>query len=240
DEVQGKLGSRKRETKERRTENIFRGLLKCADCGGTMRIACPPNKSPYFVCVNSKIRRGGEERCTTHNIKLDDLSASVLKDIRSILFECRKDEKAFRERIIAQLNENIPDSEGVKAEIDNLEKMILKEKTKYKRLYNDYYDGIIKSAEMFEEMSTECNQRIEMFSAKKAALEAELEKNKVCRNDVESFIKLLDKFSEIDELTPEVLNTLVNVIEVGEKVHETPNDVIQNVSVNYKFISQYC
>lgn len=240
DEVQDRLGHRKRETKEKRTENIFRGLLKCADCGGTMRIACPPNKSPYFVCVNSKIRKGGVERCTTHNIKLEDLSASVLKDIKSILFDCRKDEKTFREKIMAQLNDNMPDADGIKVEIESLEKMILKEKTKYKRLYNDYYDGIIKSSEMFEEMSAECNQRIEVFTAKKSALAAELEKNRVCCDDVGSFIKLLDRFSDIDELTPEILNTLVSVIEVGEKIHESPTEIIQNVSVNYKFINQYC
>lgn len=239
DEVQSKLSSRKRETK-RKTENIFRGLLKCADCGGTMRIACPPNKSPYFVCVNSKVRKGGVGRCTTHNIKMDDLCESVLRDIRAILGDCKKDEKAFRKKLMAQLNESIPDTEGIKVEIENLEKMILKEKTKYKRLYNDYYDGVIKNSEMFEEMSSECNQRIEMFSVKKSSLTAELEKNRVCSDDVGSFVELLERFSDIEELTPEILNTLVSVIEVGEKIHESPNETIQNVIVNYKFINQYC
>ena len=37
------------------------------------------------------------------------------------------------------------------------------EKIKYKRIYNNYYDGIIKNAEMFEEMSAECNNKIEIF-----------------------------------------------------------------------------
>ncbi len=154
DEVQSKLSSRKRKTKERRTEYIFRGLLKCADCGGTMRIACPTNKSPYFVCTNSKGHNGGVGRCTTHNI----IRTSVLNDIRSILGECRKDEKEFQEKIISQLNENIPDVDGIRAEIDNLDKMILKEKTKYKRLYNDFYEGIIKNSEMFELIEEICRQ----------------------------------------------------------------------------------
>ena len=79
-----------------------------------------------------------------------------------------------------------------------------------------------------------------MFSEKKSTLAAELEKNRVCCDDVGNFVKLLDKFSDITELTPEILNTLVNVIEVGEKVHESPTEITQNVSVNYKFISQYC
>lgn len=147
DEVQSKLSSRKREIKGNRSENIFRGLLKCADCGATMRIACPPNKSPYFVCTNSKILKGGVKRCTTHNIKLDDLCTSVLTDIRKIFADCKTDEKAFRKKVLANLNENIPDSEGIKAEIESLEKQIIKEKNKYKKIYNDYYDGIIKNAE---------------------------------------------------------------------------------------------
>lgn len=79
-----------------------------------------------------------------------------------------------------------------------------------------------------------------MFSSKKSALVAKLEKNRVCCDDVAKFIKLLDRFSKINELTPEVLNTLVSVIEVGEKIHESPTETIQNVRVNYKFINQYC
>ena len=78
-----------------------------------------------------------------------------------------------------------------------------------------------------------------MFSEKKSRLESELEKNRLCSDDVENFIKRLDRFSDIDELTPEVLNTLVSVIEVGEKVQKSPTETIQNVSVNYKFINQY-
>ena len=52
-------------------------------------------------------------------------------------------------------------------------------------------------------------------------------------------MKLIDRFSDIDELTPEILNTLISVIEVGEKVHDSPTNTIQSVSVNYKFIRQY-
>ena len=116
DDVQAKLGSRKREVKEKRTENIFRDLLKCADCGATMQIACPKNKSPYFVCVNSKVRKGGEDRCSTHNIRLDTLYNAVLKDVQDVLWECKSNKKAFSEKVLARLNEDMPDSEGAAAE----------------------------------------------------------------------------------------------------------------------------
>ncbi len=112
----------------------------------------------------------------------------------------------------------MPDSEGIKAEIESLKKQILKEKTKYKKIYNDYYDGIIKNTEMFEEMSAGCNDRIKVFSEKKSKLTAELNKNKVCCDNVGSFMKLLGIFFEIEELTHEILNTLISVIEVGEMV----------------------
>lgn len=240
DDAQFKMESRKRLISEKKTENIFRGLLKCADCGGTMRIACPKNKSPYFVCTNSKAKKGGEKRCTTHNIRLDDLYASVLQDVRAILADCRTDEKAFQKKVLAYMETNAQDPEGLKADVDSLEKMILKEKAKYKRIYNDYYDGIIKSAEMFEEMSADCNDRIKVFSERKAKLTAELSQQEVCHDDVRNFVKLLRRFSDIEELTPEILNTLISVIEVGEKVHTSPTETIQSVSVNYKFINHYC
>lgn len=168
------------------------------------------------------------------------MCTSVLTDIRKIFADCKTDEKAFRKKVLANLNENIPDSEGIKAEIESLEKQIIKEKNKYKKIYNDYYDGIIKNAEMFEEMSGECNDRIEAFTDRKSKLTAELNKNRVCCEDVVSFMNLLGRFSEIEELTPEILNTLISVIEVGEKVQNSPTETIQNVSVSYKFINQYC
>lgn len=239
DEVQKKLSSRKRDIKGNRAENIFRGLLVCADCGGTMRIACPPNKSPYFVCTNSKKQKGGLKKCTTHNIKLDDLVTEVLKDIRLLLCDCKRDEKAFRAKVLHCISENMPDADGAKAEIESLEKQIAREKAKYKKIYNDYYDGIIKSTEMFEEMSAECNDRIIMFTERKDSLSAELNKARSSYDDAEQFIKLMGRFSSVDELTPEILNTLISVIEVGEKEHITPKQTVQNVSVNYKFINQY-
>lgn len=89
-------------------------------------------------------------------------------------------------------------------------------------------------------MSGECNDRIEAFTDRKSKLTAELNKNRVCCEDVVSFMNLLGRFSEIEELTPEILNTLISVIEVGEKVQNSPTETIQNVSVSYKFINQYC
>lgn len=239
-DVQAKLGERKCEVKNKRTENIFRGLLKCADCGGTMRISCPQNKTPFFVCANSKRQAGGVDRCTSHNIKIDDLYDAVLQDIRMILSDCRTDEKRFREKVYAEMNNSAKDPVGIKAEIESLEKQIQKEKEKYKRIYNDFYEGIIKSEIMFEEMSEDCNDKIRIFSEKKSRLTEEMNQNRSCRDDVEKFLRLIKKFSDIHELTPEILNTLISVIEVGEKTHQESNVTTQNVSISYKFINKYC
>ncbi len=240
DDVHARLGERKRKCKSNKNENIFRGLLKCADCGGTMRVAFPKNKSPYFVCANSQKQKGGVKCCTTHNMRLDELYNAVLRDVKKIFIDCTKDEKSFREKVIAHINDSIPDTDGIKAEIENLEKQVQKEKKKFKRLYDDYFDGIIKNAEIFEEMSAECSKKIDAYSTQKDKLESELKRSRECYDDVEKFIKLIKRFSDITELDPEILNTLISKIEVGEKEYVSPDEIIQNVSIHYKFIKSYC
>ena len=64
-------------------------------------------------------------------------------------------------------------------------------------------------------MSSECNDRIERFSEKKAKLSEELSKSEIKADDVGKFIALIKRFSNVEELTPEILNTLVSAIEVG-------------------------
>ena len=56
--------------------------------------------------------------------------------------------------------EKLPDVNHLQFELNELDRKIERESRKYKQLYDDYYDGVIKNAMLFEQMSTECNNRI--------------------------------------------------------------------------------
>lgn len=238
DAAHQRLDGRRRERKTECVDNMYRSILVCADCGGTMWITSPPNKSTFFVCGNSRGRKASVERCTTHNIRLDDLNEAVLAEINSLLCDCCTDSEIFRKKVMHKVVEKLPDVDQLQFELGELDKKIERESQKYKRLYDDYYDGVIKNAMLFEQMSTECNNRIENYTAQKKKLQVELKSTTEHFDSVDKFIGLIQRFKKVESLNKEILNTLVDKIEVGERVNTAAKEYVQNVRIKYKFIGR--
>ena len=71
--VQEQIKSRRRQTKEKATP-IFAGLVKCADCGWSMRFATnKANKTPYSYYACSYYGQFGKGTCSMHYIRYDVL-----------------------------------------------------------------------------------------------------------------------------------------------------------------------
>ena len=240
DEVQRKLEVRRRDRKPQYIENIFKSVIKCADCGSPMYIISPKsgNRSTYFVCGRSQNRKGDPNRCSTHNIKYDDLCSAVLTDINSVIAYCRDDSEKFSDAVISIIKANQPEIGSVKAQIASLKRKLSDEKAKFKNLYNDYYKGIIKNAELFEEMTSECNDCIEVYSAQLEKLERDAESNESQLCDAEKFIDLVKRFTTTEALSLELLNTLIDHIDVNEKEQTDEGGKIQNIHIHYKFVGE--
>lgn len=56
--------------------------------------------------------------------------------------------------------------------------------------------------------------------------------------DAGKFVDLVGKFSKAETLSQELLNTLIDRIEVGEKEQTESGRVIQNISIHYKFVGE--
>ena len=238
DAAHERLDGRRRERKPENIDNMYRSILVCADCGSTMWISSPPNKSTFYVCANSKVKKAGVDKCTTHNIPIDELNAAVVSDINSMLVDYQMNSDTFRENLMCKIATNLPDVGQIKFELSEIEKQLERETKKYSRLYDDYYDGVIKNVMLFERMSIECNNRIESYTARKEKLEAELKATTAHFTGVDKFLGLMSSFTKIETLSKEILNTLIEKIEVCERESITPDDIVQNVRIKYKFIGQ--
>ena len=87
-------------------------------------------------------------------------------------------------------------------------------------------------------MTSECNDCIEAYSAKLEKLRNELESSKSHICNAGKFVELVKKFSNTDKLSRELLNTLVDRIEVCEKVRTESSGVVQNINIYYKFVGE--
>lgn len=73
---------------------------------------------------------------------------------------------------------------------------------------------------------------------RKEKLQADLKSTTEHFDSVDKFIGLIQRFKKVDSLNKEILNTLVDKIEVGERVNTAAKEYVQNVRIKYKFIGR--
>lgn len=221
------------------------GLMYCADCGGKMRLGWNNTRHKRtdprtyhrenYNCGNYS--RFGKFYCTSHYIKLKDINALVLMDIRSKAQLVIEDEKQAREDFLKR-----------KERLSSAEKATDKKKlqTAQNRLIeldrlivSVYEDKVLKKVP--EEI---CVNLLNKYQTEKTALQAEvltLEK-KVAdtareENDVDEFIRRLKRYTDVSELTREMCLELIEYITIdkcqGRFVKEP-----REVHIYYKLIDE--
>lgn len=221
------------------------GLMYCADCGGKMRLAWNNTRHKRtdprtyhrenYNCGNYS--RFGKFYCTSHYIKLKDINALVLMDIRSKAQLVIADEKQAREDFLKR-KERLSSAEKAsdKKRLQTAQSRL----TEIDRLIVSVYeDKVLKKVP--EEI---CVNLLGKYQTEKTALQAEvltLEKkvadNAREENDVDEFIRRLKRYTDVSELTREMCLELIEYITIdkcpGRFVKEP-----REVHIYYKLIDE--
>ena len=223
-------------------ENIFRGLLKCPDCGQTLLIHTD-NRNPdrdlldktYYQCTT--YRKKGANFCTAHRISAGDIESAIKADIDRHAIKAMKDKEKFINNVLLSMNESSAEhSEKVKAEIDKLKKRNAELDQMYIRLYEDYSSGKL-SEKKFTMMSAHYEQEQDANEEKLSELERQHKAKSAAVTNAEQFTESLAQCAGMKKLTATVLNTLIEKIEVHNPV--MVNGVKeQKLTVYYKFVGQ--
>lgn len=223
-------------------ENIFRGLLKCPDCGQTLLIHTD-NRNPdrdlldktYYQCTT--YRKKGANFCTAHRISAGDIENAIKADIDRHAVKAMKDKEKFINNVLLSMNESSAErSEKIKAEIEKLKKRNTELDQMYIRLYEDYSGGKL-SEKKFTMMSAHYEQEQDANEEKLSELERQRKAKSVAVTNAEQFTESLAQCAGMKKLTATVLNTLIEKIEVHNPV--MVNGVKeQKLTVYYKFVGQ--
>ncbi len=240
DTVQQLMTSRRREQNAGGFENIFSGVIKCADCGYAMRAASANRrKRPDIIdCVQytcNNYGRYGNVMCTAHSIEARDLFNAVLADINRFADMAVNDEKAVR-AIEKRLTET--DQSRARA-LEKEQRKLNKRLAELDRLFSSLYEDKVM------ERITERN--FEMMSGKyqKEQLEIEARLREVTEtlNDsyeksqgVRDFLSLIRNYQGLKELDATIINALIDKILVSEREKLTDGTVRQEIKIYYKFI----
>ena len=221
--------------------NIFSGLLRCADCGFTLRSHIQRQKkkdgstSVYYGYICNNYARSGKMACTTHMIRESVISQLILEEIRSHGAIATFDEQRVIKTIMS----------GKDQESISLEKMHRQQLKVYdsrlteldriiRMLYEDRVAGIVTDI-MFKEMMSSYEKERSEKSKAVQELGAKIEQCSKAVCNADAWVSAIRKYSELEELTREVLLELIDSIEVFEP-EKVGKQRICRIQINYRFV----
>ena len=229
---------RVRQNKRRLTkmeeQNKYSGLVVCADCGTTMVLHRAHTMSAaynHFTCRTYK--KKGAEVCTAHYIRECVLDDVVLEYLRRVTSAAREHTREFAEYIGGR------QSTEIQREIRRLEReltAIRKRSTDldaiFKRLYEDSVLGNIMT-EQFHSLSGSYTEEQGQLKQAIPEHEAAIQRLRDTVSNTDSFIAKAKRYTDITELTPELLRLFIQKIVVYEKAVKWSKYAEQTVEIHY-------
>ncbi|MCQ2485789.1 MAG: recombinase family protein [Clostridia bacterium] len=231
-----KRAKRRAPKPENAQKSIFSGLMRCADCGHTLRYHTNPQNKEihYFSCGNYiKDTRGN---CPTrHYIREDSVAQIVSFELRKLANYLQTNEEKLVEILEQKTNKDtLKQRKQLEDELQTSVARQQKVSQLYSKLYEDNTDGKV-SDEWFSEMSRKFeNERTEL-KTKIAAIRTKLSTMENAQQGKNKFIASIRKFMSMQYLTAPLLQELIDHIDVYETEGKGKNRT-QRVVVYYRFV----
>ncbi len=221
-------------------DNIFRGIIKCADCGSAMLAKVEQKRKrnnvldkTFYCCT--KYRKFGKEGCSSHTIEARTVHEVVLADIQKHAGQALTDRKAMVTEIAERLNLQMSaDREQQKKELRQCKQRVSEIENLYAKLYEDLTRELI-TEKRFQMLSARFDSEQEELTAKIKELEKSAIADKEQLSSIEQFAEQISGYAGITELNFKIINQLIEKILVSEPV-EVDGQKIQRLTIHYKFI----
>ncbi len=236
-EIIQEIRKHKRRPAKMEEQNIFSGLIYCMDCGGTLvlhRAHTMDAVKNNFMC--SVYKKKSKDACTAHYIREQELNAILLDDIRRVTHFARQNELRFAEHIRKKQGKEAQQEITVlQKKIDTMQKRQTELTKLFKQLYEDSVLGRIPD-EQYRILSQEYTSEQKDIQEQLPAMEAQFQELKDSSSNIARFIENTKRYSEIPELTSEILHIFIKRVEVGERAEKYSRTAPQEVRIYYRDI----
>lgn len=219
-------------------ENLFAGLVFCGTCG-RKHYFCPQEKNglnhDHYKCSGYRKPIDGCEN--PHYIQKSALIEIVSDKLRQTIQECQLDQEAFLKKLEqqsqAQFNKDnkrqqlqLHKDEHRSKEIDSI----------IQKLYEDNLLGKI-SDERFVKLSQSYEEEQKQLQTSISDLTEKIAKQQEDSLNISRFMTRILKYTELPELTVEIVNELIDKIVIHKPTGTKRNRIIQ-IDIYYNFIGR--
>lgn len=233
--VQELRKNKRRPTRTGKT-NMFSGIVRCADCGEKLYYCTSRNfeaRQDHFICSTSRLK--GKEVCPTHFIRAVVLEQGVLAHIRLVISCVANHEERFRTALGAkQKAEAKRELAAKRRQLTQAERRIEELDRLFKRIYEDNANGKL-SDSRFQMLSDNYEQEQEELREKLLQLNEEINQQEEQAENIDRFIGKVQKYLDLDELTPAVLNDMVKAVYVHTP-DKSSGRRVQKVDISYDLV----
>lgn len=224
--------------------NMFSGLLYCADCGGLLTIQRYKKNHDYDHFYCSTYRKKKKGLCTPHRIRVNDLKEVILQDLRKTCEYVAFHEKEFIENYLKSTTAEQQKAQAkAKSELSKTTARIEEINGIIRKLYEDNVKGKMTDerfdflAKSYETEQAELRKKTEELKKIIAATEQD-------NDNLKKFLKIVEHYLCIEELTPEILHSFIDKIYIDE-AEFFDGKKMQGVRIVYNFVGaivlpQYC
>lgn len=237
DIVQKIRANRKRPTKMGEMP-MFSGILYCADCGKKLsfhRRANDPDTKHNFVCSNY---RSDTHNCSMHYIRNVVVEQLVLENLREVVSYVKAYEDEFVQMVMdADIKQKSKELAKKKRVLSDKEKRYTQLDGLFQRIYEDNVGGKL-SDERFVKLSQGYEAEQKDLQSEIEALRMELSQEEQQSVNVKSFLSTVKKYTEIPELTSEIVHEFIDRIIVHE-ADKSSGKRIQEIEIIYNHIGVF-
>jgi len=226
---------------------VLNGRLYCEGCGGKLHIKRRANGDKaqyvYYMCHRSRSQSDSLGDCTPHSVRKEIIEQLVFSDLQRVLALARDSEERFVELVRKQSQkENEKAVRKAKSEYAKAENRFAQLDAIINQIYEDKVSGEI-SAERFTKMLGTYEKEQADLTTKMNELRPLIMAAAEQAQGTERFLRLVKRYTEIEELTAEIVNEFIERIVVGETELVAPrrfshwkDEKRQNIRIVYNYV----
>ncbi len=214
-------------------KSIFSGLLFCNDCGKKMYFQSPVTDlkaKDHYRCSSYK---HDTSLCSSHYISDEVLQVIVLENIQRVISYVKSYEDLFiQEQLAKSTQDELKHISKNKKELEQAKKRIIEIDNLFMHIYEDNISGKL-TDERFRNLSFNYDKEQKELKTKIEQLSKEINNTEKKTTDLTQFISNVKKYTEITELTPEILNELIEKILIHQ-AEKVDGKKVQEIDIYYR------